>query len=75
MGNSVISVIIPYLEDNNKLIYTLSSVFKQKNFKMSDFDVIVVDSSKNKSSKEAIHSFSSIYYGLPLRRYFQQKLL
>lgn len=58
MGNSVISVIIPYLEDNNKLIYTLSSVFKQKNFKMSDFDVIVVDSSKNKSSKEAIHSFS-----------------
>lgn len=58
MGNSVISVIIPYLEDNNKLIYTLSSVYKQKNFKASDFDVIVVDSSKNKSSKEAAQSFS-----------------
>lgn len=58
MGNSVISVIIPYLEDNNKLIYTLSSIFKQKNFKASDFDVIVVDSSKNKSSKESTDSFS-----------------
>lgn len=58
MGNSVISVIIPYPEDNNKLIYTLSSIFKQKNFKASDFEVIVVDSSINKSSKEATQKFS-----------------
>lgn len=58
MGNSVISVIIPYLEDNNKLIYTLSSIYKQRNFNASDFDVIVVDSSKNKSGRDAAQKFS-----------------
>lgn len=58
MGNSVISVIIPYSEDNNKLIYTLSSIYKQKKFKASDFDVIVVDSSENKSSREATQKFT-----------------
>lgn len=58
MVNSVISVIIPYLEDNNKLIYTLSSIYKQKDFKASDFDVIVVDSTKSKSSSEVVQKFS-----------------
>lgn len=58
MGNSVISVIIPYPEDNNKLIYTLSSIYKQKNLKASDFDVIVVDSSKNKTGRDAAQKFS-----------------
>ncbi len=51
MGNSVISVIIPYLEDNVKINDTLASIYAQKGIKKNDFEIIIADSTPENSSK------------------------
>lgn len=58
MGNTVVSVIIPYLEGNNKLIDTLSSICKQKGFDSTKIEVLIIDTTDDSSSKSSIGNLS-----------------
>ncbi len=58
MSNTVISVIIPYLEDNEKITDTINSIVKQKRLGTAKIEVIIVDSTPNCSSKNAADFFS-----------------
>ena len=58
MSNTVVSVVIPYLEENNKIIDTLSSICKQKGFDSTKIEVLIIDTTENSSSKEAIGNLS-----------------
>ncbi|MEE0265516.1 MAG: glycosyltransferase, partial [Acutalibacteraceae bacterium] len=58
MSNTVVSVVIPYLEENNKIIDTLSSICKQKGFDSTKIEVLIIDTTENSSSKDAIGNLS-----------------
>jgi CDP-glycerol glycerophosphotransferase (TagB/SpsB family) len=58
MSNTVISVIIPYLEDNMKIKNTLSSISNQKGMNSESFEILIADSTQNLSSKKAIENLS-----------------
>ncbi|MBQ1992342.1 MAG: glycosyltransferase, partial [Clostridia bacterium] len=58
MSNTVVSVVIPYLEDNNKIKDTLSSICQQKGFDSTKVEVLIIDTTENTSSKDAIGNLS-----------------
>lgn len=58
MGNTVISVILPYLEENNKIVDTLSSICKQKGFDSTQIEVLIIDTTGTDSSRDAIGDLS-----------------
>ena len=43
MSGIIVSVIVPFLESNNKLIDTLSSISEQKNINQENIEVLIVD--------------------------------
>ena len=43
MSGIIVSVIVPFLENNNKLIDTLSSISEQKNINQENIEVLIVD--------------------------------
>ena len=54
MSGIIVSVIVPFLESNNKLIDTLSSISEQKNISQENIEVLIVDATENSASKSAI---------------------
>ncbi len=46
MSGIIVSVIVPFLESNNKLIDTLSSISDQKNISQDNIEVLIVDATK-----------------------------
>ena len=42
MSGIIVSVIVPFLESNNKLIDTLSSISEQKNINQENIEVLIV---------------------------------
>ncbi|MEE0858564.1 MAG: CDP-glycerol glycerophosphotransferase family protein [Acutalibacteraceae bacterium] len=58
MSNTVVSVIIPYLEENNKIIDTLSSICKQKGFDSTKVEVLIIDATGSTESKNLIGNLS-----------------
>lgn len=58
MGNMVVSVIIPYLEENSKIVDTLSSIYEQKGFDESQIEVLIADATEGNVSKKFSGSFS-----------------
>ncbi|MEE1281782.1 MAG: glycosyltransferase, partial [Acutalibacteraceae bacterium] len=58
MSNTVVSVIIPYLEENSKIIDTLSSICQQKGFDSTKVEVLIIDTTQDSSSKDAIGNLS-----------------
>ena len=80
MSGIIVSVIVPFLESNNKLIDTLSSISEQKNINQENIEVLIVDATDKTSSKIASGSMSmckvksnrQIYHGVQLRRHFQR---
>lgn len=58
MGNTVVSVILPYLEENKKIVETLSSICKQKGFDSTQIEVLIIDTTGTDSSKNAIGDLS-----------------
>ena len=58
MDNAKISVIIPYTEDNNKLVDTLSSLCRQKNFDSTAIQVLIIDTTEQVSSKNSTGDLS-----------------
>ena len=54
MSGIIVSVIVPFLESNNKLIDTLSSISEQKNISQENIEVLIVDATENTASKSAI---------------------
>ena len=51
MSGIIVSVIVPFLESNNKLIDTLSSISEQKNIHQENIEVLIVDATDKTSSK------------------------
>ena len=51
MSGIIVSVIVPFLESNNKLIDTLSSISDQKNISQDNIEVLIVDATENTASK------------------------
>ena len=70
MSGIIVSVIVPFLESNNKLIDTLSSISEQKNINQENIEVLIVDATDKTSGK--IESNRQIYHGVQLRRHFQR---
>lgn len=58
MGNKNVSVIIPYLQKNERIRDTLSSLCGQKRFDATEIEVLVVDATENSSSRNVIGSLS-----------------
>ena len=58
MSGIIVSVIVPFLESNNKLIDTLSSISEQKNINQENIEVLIVDATDTTSSKIASGSMS-----------------
>ena len=58
MSGIIVSVIVPFLESNNKLIDTLSSISEQKNINQENIEVLIVDATDKTSSKIASGSMS-----------------
>ena len=58
MSGIIVSVIVPFLESNNKLIDTLSSISEQKNIHQENIEVLIVDATDKTSSKIASGSMS-----------------
>lgn len=58
MGNTVVSVIIPYMEENSKIVDTLSSVCKQKGFDGTKIEVLIVDVTEGESSRKSTGDLS-----------------
>lgn len=54
MSGIIVSVIVPFLESNNKLIDTLSSISDQKNISQDNIEVLIVDATENTASKGTI---------------------
>lgn len=54
MEKTVISVIIPYLEENSKIADTISSVCKQKGFSPSKAEVLIIDGTDGALGKNAV---------------------
>ena len=50
MSGIIVSVIVPFLESNNKLIDTLSSISEQKNINQENIEVLIVDASEENST-------------------------
>ena len=53
MSGIIVSVIVPFLESNNKLIDTLSSISEQKNIHQENIEVLIVDATDKTSGKIA----------------------
>ena len=53
MSGIIVSVIVPFLESNNKLIDTLSSISEQKNINQENIEVLIVDATDKTSGKIA----------------------
>ena len=58
MSGIIVSVIVPFLESNNKLIDTLSSISEQKNINQENIEVLIVDATDKTSGKIASGSMS-----------------
>lgn len=58
MSGIIVSVIVPFLESNNKLIDTLSSISEQKNIHQENIEVLIVDATDKTSGKIASGSMS-----------------
>ena len=58
MSNTLVSVVIPYLEENKKITDTLSSICRQKGFDSTKVEVLIIDTTENSSSKDAIGNLS-----------------
>lgn len=58
MGSTIFSVILPYLEDNIRVIDTLSSICKQKKFDSTRAEVIIIDNTGTNSVQEAVGNLS-----------------
>lgn len=58
MNNTVVSVVIPYLEENKKIIDTLSSICQQKGFDSTKVEVLIIDTTEDSGSKDAIGNLS-----------------
>ena len=58
MSGIIVSVIVPFLESNNKLIDTLSSISEQKNINQENIEVLIVDATDKTSGKIANGSMS-----------------
>ena len=58
MSGIIVSVIAPFLESNNKLIDTLSSISEQKNINQENIEVLIVDATDKTSGKIASGSMS-----------------
>mgnify|MGYP006372377311 FL=1 len=58
MSGTIVSVIVPYLESNNKLIDTLSSICKQRNFDSTKVEVLIIDTTESTNSKASIGNLS-----------------
>lgn len=58
MSGIIVSVIVPFLESNNKLIDTLSSISEQKNIHQENIEVLIVDATDKTSGKIASSSMS-----------------
>lgn len=58
MSGIIVSVIVPFLESNNKLIDTLSSISEQKNINQENVEVLIVDATDKTSNKIASGSMS-----------------
>ena len=54
MSGTIVSVIVPYLESNNKLIDTLSSICKQRNFDSTKVEVLIIDTTESTNSRASI---------------------
>ena len=52
MSNIKVSVIIPYREENHKIVDTLSSVCRQKNFDSTNIQVLIIDTTENTVSQQ-----------------------
>ena len=58
MSGIIVSVIVPFLESNNKLIDTLSSISEQKNINQENIEALIVDATDKTSGKIASGSMS-----------------
>ena len=58
MSGTIVSVIVPYLESNNKLIDTLSSICKQRNFDSTKVEVLIIDTTESTNSRASIGNLS-----------------
>ena len=58
MSNIKVSVIIPYMEENNKIVDTLSSLCRQKNFDSTKIQVLIIDTTENTSSQQSTGDLS-----------------
>ncbi|MEE1154697.1 MAG: CDP-glycerol glycerophosphotransferase family protein [Acutalibacteraceae bacterium] len=58
MSNTVVSVILPYLEENIKIKETLSSICTQKGFDSTKIEILIIDVTKDSSSKKSIGNLS-----------------
>ena len=54
MSGIIVSVIVPFLESNNKLIDTLSSISDQKNISQDNIEVLIFHATENTEIKGTI---------------------
>ena len=58
MSGIIVSVIVPFLESNNKLIDTLSSISEQKNINQENIEVLIVDAARLQASAKLLTDFA-----------------
>lgn len=58
MGNTTVSVIIPFFEKSDLIRNTISSICAQRNFDATEIEVLVVDATKTTDSREIIGGLS-----------------
>lgn len=59
MSKTIISVIIPYVENNVKIEDTLTSICKQKGIGLNEIEILIADSTKDFSSKAVASKYSN----------------
>ena len=58
MGSTMVSIIIPYMEENSKIVDTLSSVCRQKGFDGTKTEVLIIDVTEGESSRKSTGDLS-----------------
>lgn len=58
MSNKIVSIILPYLEESNNIVDTLSSICKQRSFDSTEIEVLIIDNTTTNSVQNAVGNLS-----------------